>query len=312
MKDTPFDSRRRSLLRALAAGAATPLLPASAAANAGTGLLRKPIPASGERLPVVGLGTSGVFEVGSSEAERRGPLQALTALQGLGNAMVDTSPMYGEAERVIGELLPQLPEPSRFFLATKVWTRGKRAGIEQMNESARLLGSATLDLIQVHNLVDWRTHVDTLREWKVSGRIRYMGITHYREDAHDDLMRVMQAVPDLDFVQVNYSLLEPAAEQRLLPLARERGVAIIANRPFARGGWFRLTRGRDLPAWATELGIGSWAQFGLKWIVSHPAVTCTIPGTGNARHMLDNMQASSGQFLDRTTRQQMRDYLRDI
>jgi diketogulonate reductase-like aldo/keto reductase len=311
MSNTPFDRRRRAVLRALAAGAATPMLPALAA-DAGNTVLRKPIPASGERLPVVGLGTSGVFEVGSSEAERRGPLQALAALQGLGNAMVDTSPMYGEAEQVIGELLPKLPRPAGFFLATKVWTRGKRAGVAQMNESSRLLGSATIDLMQVHNLVDWRTHVDTLREWKARGRIRYMGITHYRDDAHADLMRVMQALPDLDFVQVNYSLLEPAAENRLLPLALERGTAIIANRPFARGGWFRLTRGRSLPAWAAEAGIGSWAQFGLKWIVSHPAVTCTIPGTGNARHMLDNMQAASGQFLDQATRQRMRDYLQDI
>ena len=312
MSKIPVVSRRRALMRALAAGAVAPMLPALAGTEAGSKVLRKPIPATGERIPVIGLGTSGVFEVGSSEAERRGPLQALAALQGLGNAMVDTSPMYGEAEQVIAELLPKLPEPSRFFLATKVWTRGKRAGIQQMNESSRLLGSATIDLMQVHNLVDWRTHVNTLRDWKAGGRIRYIGITHYREDAHDDLMRVMQALPDLDFVQVNYSLLEAAAERRLLPMALDRGIAIIANRPFARGGWFSLTRGRSLPAWATEQGIGSWAQFGLKWIVSHPGVTCSIPGTGNAKHMLDNMQAASGQLLDQATRERMRNYLRDI
>jgi len=309
MRKKTFDQDRRALLRALAAGAAAPLLPGIAGAAATQKIIHKPIPASGENLPVVGIGTSGVFEVGSSEAERQGPLEALAALQGLGNAMIDTSPMYGEAEQVIGDLLPLLPSPARFFMATKVWTRGRQRGIAQMQASMRLLRAPVIDLMQVHNLVDWRTHITTLRDWKARGMIRYIGITHYREDAHDDLMRVMQAVPDLDFVQVNYSLLEPAAEQRLLPLAQERGVAIIANRPFARGGWFSLTRGKALPAWAPEMGISSWAQFGLKWIVSHPAVTCTIPGTGKAKHMLDNMQAARGELADQPTRTRMQNHL---
>jgi diketogulonate reductase-like aldo/keto reductase len=213
--------------------------------------------------------------------------------------------MYGEAERVIGELLPRLPAPRDFFLATKVWINGRQPGIDQMNNSFRLLGTAVIDLMQIHNLVDWRTHIATLRDWKARGRIRYIGITHYHRGAHDDLMRVMQALPDLDFVQVNYSLLEPHADRHLLPMAQERSVAVIANRPFGGGGWFGITRGHPLPEWAQTRGIHSWAQFALKWVVSHPAITCAIPGTSNPKHMLDNMQAGRGILLDAATRERM-------
>ncbi len=306
--DTPNLNRRR-LLQALCT---LPLSGSVLSAPSAQALIRKVIPRSGVPLPVIGLGTSGVFEVGESAAERRGPFETLVALQQLGNAMVDTSPMYDEAEQVIGELLPALPAAARFFLATKVWTRGRAAGIAQMNESFRLLGTDVIDLMQIHNLLDWRTHILTLREWKQQGRIRHIGITHYRDDAHDDLARVIQQLPDLDFIQINYSLLEPAAEQWLLPLCAERGIAVIANRPFARGGWFSLTRGKPLPPWAGDLGIDSWAQFALKWIVSHPAVTCTIPGTGKAKHMRDNMRAGFGTLPDAPTRARMQNLMLDL
>ena len=309
MNNDKIDRKRRTLLQAIGA---MPLASTIARADSPAQVIRKPIPSSHEAIPVIGIGTSRVFEVGDSNAERQGPLEALTALQTFGRAMIDTSPMYGVAEQVIGELLPRLPNPARFFLATKVWTRGRQSGIDQMNNSFRLLGTEVIDLMQIHNLVDWRTHIQTLRDWKAQGRIRYIGITHYHEGAHDDLMRVMGALPDLDFVQVNYSLLEPAAAQRLLPMARDKGIAVIANRPFGRGGWFNLTRGKPLPAWATEQGIGSWAQFALKWIVSDPAITCTIPGTSNARHMLDNMQAGVGTLLDAATRARMQRLILDL
>jgi len=309
MSNDIVNLKRRRLVQALCA---LPLSGSLLSAPSAQPLIRKAIPSSGELLPVIGLGTSGVFEVGDSASERQGPFETLVALQQLGNAMVDTSPMYDEAEQVIGELLPSLPAPAHFFLATKVWTRGRAAGIAQMNDSFRLLGTGVIDLMQIHNLLDWRTHILTLREWKLQGRIRYSGITHYRDDAHDELARVIQQLPDLDFVQVNYSLMEPAAEQQLLPMCAERGIAVIANRPFARGGWFSLTRGRPLPAWSGDYGIDSWAQFALKWIVSHPAVTCTIPGTGKRKHMLDNMQAGFGSLLEAPTRARMQRLMLDL
>jgi len=304
MKNRRPDLKRRRLLQLMAAASSITIAPpVFASTEAKT--IHKAIPSSGEQIPVIGVGTSGVFEVGESPAERQGPLEVLTALQQTDNAMIDTSPMYGEAEQVIGELLPLLPKPRNFFLATKVWTRGRRSGINQMNNSFRLLGTERIDLMQIHNLVDWRTHLHTLREWKAAGRIRYIGITHYHERAHDDLAKVIRQIPDLDFLQVNYSLMEPEAERLLLPLCADRGIAVIANRPFARGSWFSLTRDRKLPDWAQEMGMTSWAQFALKWVVSHPAITCSIPGTSRAKHMLDNMQAASGTLPDQATRRRM-------
>jgi len=300
MKNHHPDFKRRRLLQLLAAAPSLPWLPVTASPGAVT--IRKAIPSSGEKIPVIGIGTSRVFEVGESQAERQGPLEALAALQRFDNAMIDTSPMYGEAEQVIGELLPLLPQPTKFFLATKVWTDGRQSGIDQMNASLRLLGTEQIDLMQIHNLVDWRTHIHTLRDWKAAGRIRYIGITHYHQGAHDDLADVIRQIPDLDFLQVNYSLMEPEAERQLLPMCADRGIAVIANRPFARGSWFSLTRGRKLPGWAHEMGIGSWAQFALKWTVSHPAIACAIPGTSKAKHMFDNMQAGMGELPNQAVR----------
>lgn len=271
----------------------------------------KPIPSSGEKLPVIGLGTSRVFEVGPGDFEREGPREVLQALAAQPNSMMDTSPMYGSAETVVGDLVAELGVRDRLFFATKVWTEGREQGIAQMQESMRRLRTGQLDLIQVHNLVDTATHLRTLRDWKEEGRVRYIGITHYHAGAHDSLMRVMQH-EQLDFVQVNYSLLEPEAQERLLPLAQEKGIAIIANRPFARGQLFRITKGKPLPLWAAELGISSWAQYFLKFTVSHPAVTVAIPGTSKAKHMRDNQQAGTGSLPDATARERMFRYMQSL
>ena len=255
------------------------------------------IPVSGEALPVIGLGTYRGFDVApGSEAYGRLP-SVLQALLSAGGSVIDSSPMYGRAEASIGELLAAAGSRGKAFVATKVWTHGRAAGLRQMNESLRLLQVAPLDLMQVHNLVDWRMHLPTLRDWKASGRIRYFGITHYSASAYDELAAVMRA-ERFDFLQVNYSLDEREAEQRILPLAADRGMAVLINRPFGGGGLLRRLRGRPLPAWAVEIGAVSWPQLLLKFVLSHPAVTCAIPGTGRAEHMVDNASAGSGPIPD--------------
>ena len=301
---------RRDFMRLLAASGLSMAMP-SALASEETPLILKPIPSSGERLPVIGLGTSRVFEVGPGDFEREGPKEVLRTLADVSNSMMDTSPMYGSAETVVGDLAAELGVRDRLFFATKVWTRGREQGIAQMQESMRRLRTERLDLIQVHNLVDTATHLRTLRDWKKEGRVRYVGITHYHAGAHEGLMDVMQHEP-LDFVQVNYSLLEPEAQNRLLPLAQDKGIAIIVNRPFARGQLFRITSGKPLPAWAAELGIASWAQYFLKFVVSHPAVTVAIPGTSKARHMRDNQMAGRGILPDTGTRERMFRYMQSL
>jgi aryl-alcohol dehydrogenase-like predicted oxidoreductase len=301
---------RRDFMRLLAASGLSMAMPSALAAEEAP-LILKPIPSSGERLPVIGLGTSRVFEVGPGDFEREGPKEVLRTLAGVSNSMMDTSPMYGSAETVVGDLAAELGVRDRLFFATKVWTRGREQGIAQMQESMRRLRTERLDLIQVHNLVDTATHLRTLRDWKKEGRVRYVGITHYHAGAHEGLMDVMQHEP-LDFVQVNYSLLEPEAQNRLLPLAQEKGIAIIVNRPFARGQLFRITSGKPLPPWAAELGIASWAQYFLTFVVSHPAVTVAIPGTSKARHMRDNQMAGRGILPDTGTRERMFRYMQSL
>ena len=212
--------------------------------------------------------------------------------------------MYGRAEQVIGDLTATLGIRDKLFLATKVWTRGKENGIKSMERSMALLRTKRIDLMQVHNLVDVNTHLPTLREWKNEGRIRYLGITHYESGAFDDVEKIMWS-EKLDFLQINYSLMEREAEERVLPLAQERGVAVIANRPFGGGDLFARARAKQLPDWAAEFDCRSWAQFFLKWIVAHPAVTCAIPATDKARHLEDNMQGGIGRLPDAKMRQRM-------
>jgi len=291
---------RRAVLRLMAAAAAA----RPAGASSAPAPLERPIPASGEKIPVVGLGTWRTFDVGGSASERDPLAEVLRSFVALGGRVVDSSPMYGAAESVVGDLAAKLAVGDRLFLATKVWTSGRDAGVRQMEQSLRRLRARTLDLMQIHNLLDWRTHLATLREWKAAGRVRYVGVTHYTSSAYDELERVLQS-ETLDFVQVNYSLGEREAERRILPLARDRGVAVLANRPFAEGGLFQRVRGQALPAWAAELDCESWAQLFLKWILAHPAVTCVIPATSRPQHLADNMKAGTGPLPDAATRDRM-------
>jgi len=258
------------------------------------------IPSSKETVPVIGLGTWQTFDVGAGAA--RAPLrQVLQRFVELGGRIVDSSPMYGRAESVVGELAAELGLRDKLFIATKVWTSGRDAGSAQMNESMRRLRTPRLDLMQVHNLVDSRTHLRTLAEWKRAGRVRYVGVTHYTASAYGELEQVLQSEP-LDFVQLNYSVVEREAERRLLPLAVDRGLAVLVNRPFAEGALFRRVRGQTLPPWAAEAGCRTWAQLFLKWIVAHPAVTCVIPATSRPEHLEDNMQAGTGPLPDAALR----------
>lgn len=264
-------------------------------------MLTRRIPGTDESLPVIGMGTWQTFDVGPGEEERAPLKDVLRAFSEAGGRLVDSSPMYGNSEGVVGELAGALGLHSRLFIATKVWTSGKAEGIRQMEESMRKLRVKTLDLMQVHNLVDVDTHLDTLREWKEAGRVRYVGVTHYTAGAHEAVAKVIKARP-VDFIQINYSVGEREAEQRLLGLAQERGVAVIANRPFAGGGLFRRVRSKPLPKWAAELDCDSWAQLLLKFVISHPAITCAIPATSKVAHLRDNMKAGLGRMPDEKLR----------
>ncbi|HWH91752.1 MAG TPA: aldo/keto reductase [Candidatus Binatia bacterium] len=267
-------------------------------------MLTRTIPSSGEKLPVIGLGTWQAFDVDLTSDSRRQLGDVLSLFVKLGGRVIDTSPMYGRAEEVIGDLTAALGIRDKIFLATKVWTRGKENGIKSMERSMTLLRAKKIDLMQVHNLVDVQTQLATLREWKSQGRIRYLGITHYEAGAFDDVEKIMRS-EKLDFVQINYSIMEREAEDRLLPLAQERGIAVIVNRPFGGGDLFSRTRSKPLPEWAAEFDCRSWAQFFLKWIVANSAVTCAIPATNKPRHLEDNMMGGTGQLPDAKMRQRM-------
>ncbi|MBI3989700.1 MAG: aldo/keto reductase [candidate division NC10 bacterium] len=271
-------------------------------------MIKRSIPSTHEEVPAVGLGTSGTFDVGSRPDERAPLKDVLRRFVEMGGSVVDTSPMYGNAETVIGDLAAELGVQRSLFLATKVWTSGREEGIRQMGRSMDRLRTKRIDLMQVHNLVDWRTHLKTLREWKEAGKIRYLGITHYRIDAFDALERLMRT-ENLDFVQLNYSVETRDAEKRLLPLAADTGTAVLVNRPFEDGALFQKVRGKPLPPWAAEFECESWGQFFLKYILSHPAVTCVIPATSNPKHLVDNMRAGLGRLPDAMTRRRMWEYM---
>lgn len=303
MKSSAPNTRRRTMLKLFSAGMVCPW-PLSES-TASTPLLTREIPVSGETLPAVGLGTSGEFEV--SSGTNLDPLrEVLRRFQALGGTLVDTAPAYGNAEEVIGGLVVELGAGNDLFLATKVRTQGEKAGIRQMERSERLLGKRPLDLIQVHSLVDVKTQLNNLRRWKEEGRVRYIGVTHSRVSAFYDLEQVMQSQV-LDFVQFNYSFTEPDAEQRLLPLAVDKGIAVLVNRPFGNGSLFPKVKGKALPDWAADFDCESWAQFSLKYILAHPAVTCVIPATSNPKHLVDNMGAGFGRLPDDGLRRRMRE-----
>ncbi len=274
-------------------------------------MLTRSIRSSGESVAAVGLGTWQTFDVDQSGPERDRVRDVLRLFVEQGGQLVDSSPMYGNAEGVVGDLATELGIGRFLFYATKVWTRGQEDGIAQMRRSLRRMRVQAMDLMQVHNLVDWSTQLATLREWKASGRIRYSGITHYRVDAYDDLERIIRAEKP-DFVQLNFSILTRAAEQRLLPFAADRGVAVIINRPYEGGSLFRMVRGREVPLWAEEFDCDSWGQFFLKYILSEPNVTCVIPATSNPDHLVDNMGAGYGRLPDAATRVRMVRHLESL
>jgi diketogulonate reductase-like aldo/keto reductase len=261
-------------------------------------------PTTGHQLPRIGLGTWQTFDVGNDAAERA-PLREVLKL--LNGNVVDSSPMYGSSESVVGDLVAELGIRKRLFMATKVWTSGREAGIQQMETSFKRLRVEQLDLMQVHNLADVGVHSPTLREMKAKGRVRFIGITHYTASAYPQVEQALKSAP-WDFLQINYSLAEREADRRLLRMAMDMDVRILVNRPFGEGSLFRKVRGKALPPWAAELGIASWAQYFLKWIVSHPAVTCAIPGTSKPEHMRDNLGAAQGVLPDESLRRKMTDY----
>jgi diketogulonate reductase-like aldo/keto reductase len=271
-------------------------------------LRRRKIPRSGEELPVIGLGTWQTFDVGDSAAERAPLSEVLAAFLNAGGRLIDSSPMYGRAEAVVGDLLAGLGERAAGarapFLATKVWTTGKARGEEQMRTSMRRMRRTPMDLMQIHNLQDWRTHLATLRDWKAAGTIRYIGVTHYDLGAFDELERIIKK-EEIDFVQLPYSIGVRKAEERLLPAAADHKTAVIVMRPFEAGSLFADVRGRPLPPFAAEIGVGSWAQFFLKFILGHPAVTCPIPATSKPQHLIDNLQAGVGPLPDDVMRRKM-------
>jgi diketogulonate reductase-like aldo/keto reductase len=270
-------------------------------------MLKRTIPSTGEQLPIIGIGTYKGFDVGSGRDARAEVGGVLQSLYSAGGSVIDSSPMYGRAEEVAGDLITEQNAREKTFIATKVWTEGRSAGVEQMKRSMKLLRCIQTDLMQIHNLLDWRTHLATLRTWKEEGLIRYLGITHYSASAYADLEKIMRAEA-LDFVQLNYSLDEREAEERLLPLALDRGIAILANRPFGQGSLHRGLRGKLLPAWVREAGCESWSELLLKFTLSQKAVTCAIPGTGNAEHMVENCRAGDGPMLDESILKKLVEY----
>lgn len=293
---------RRTFLAVSTAGALGSALPSWA--GGAERMRTRTIPRSGEPLPVVGLGTSQTFDVGPSDRERAPLLEVLRAFLDAGGRVIDSSPMYGRAEEVTGDLVARLGGAPRPFYATKVWTRGRAAGEAQIAESMRRMRADNLDLLQVHNLLDWKTHLGTLRDLKAKGRIRYVGITHYTLSSFDELERLLRA-EKLDFIQLPYSVATREAEKRLLPAAAETGTAVLVMRPFEDGDLFRAVRGKPLPAWAAELGATAWSELFLKFILAHPAVTAVLPATAKPHHLAENVRAGFGPLPDDALRRRI-------
>jgi diketogulonate reductase-like aldo/keto reductase len=273
-------------------------------------MMTRPIPASGERLPVIGLGTYRVFDVESTPEQVATRREIVDLLLGAGGSVIDTSPMYKRSEQVIGDIVASGAPRDAMFIATKVWTDGRDAGVDQMSRSARLMNTDVIDLMQVHNLRDTAVHMRSIRELQEQKKIRYSGLTHYRAGAHEDLEKAVREYHP-QFLQVNYSLSEREADQRLRPMAQDLGVSVIVNRPYQAGGLFSAVRGRELPGWAREFAA-SWGQFFLKYIISHPAVTCVIPATSKPHHMRDNLEAGFGELPNAAARDRMVAFIREL
>lgn len=302
--------QRRDFLKASVAAGACGLISQAGATTLGGDLVTKPIPKTGEQIPVIGIGTNR-YSVGTSESERAPLRQVLTAFADAGGTLIDTAPMYRKSQAVLGELLAETGLTDKFFMATKCDTSGGDRTRAQMEESRTLLGYETIDLMQVHSLRNWGKQLPVVREWKEAGKVRYLGITTSRGSQHDDLVGIMKKEP-LDFVQINYSMIDREAEDELLPLALEQGVAVLVNLPFARGDLFSKTKGVDLPEWAAEFDCHSWGQFFLKYVVSHPAVTCAIPGTTKLHHAQDNIGAAMGVLPGADQRKQQQEFFASL
>ena len=283
---------RRTVLKVMGVSSLTPSI-ALQATDAKTYMARRIIPSTGELLPVIGLGTSRVFDTNLSEKSLNPRKEIVKALLDHGGSLIDTSPMYGRAEEVTGKIAQDLKINDRLFMATKVWIEGKEAGEIQMNASSKKLNKAVIDLMQIHNLLDWKTHIKTLYEWKEQGKINYIGISHFRSNAFSQIEKIITK-ERIDFAQFNYSLEEREAEKRLLPLCREKGVATLINRPFMRGKLFKAVARKKLPSWTYEYNINTWSQFFLKFILANQAVTTVIPATSNPAHMIDNLIGGIG------------------
>jgi len=300
-----MDKARRDVLRLFGGfGAVLAFGPTSAQAPK---IMSRKIPSTGEELPAIGLGTWQVFDAGNNAAARAPLREVVAAFAKAGGRLIDSSPMYGSAESVAGDLVAELGLREKLFIATKVWTRGRDNGIAEMETSFRRLKVKQMDLMQVHNLLDVDVHTKTINDMKAKGLVRYAGITHYAASAHGEVERQLKK-EKYDFLQINYSLAERDAEKRLLTLCKDKGIAVIANRPFAEGAMFRRVRGKPLPPWAAEIGAASWAQYFLKWIAGHPAITCVIPGTGKPEHVADNVAAGFGALPDEGMRKKMAEY----
>lgn len=274
-------------------------------------MLRKTIPGTAESLPVIGLGSSRTFNVGSDDPIMADFVTLIQEFFAQGGELIDSSPMYGSAEQVIGELLKTTNSQDRLFAATKVWTDGKQAGIQQMENSAHQWGIDRFDLMQIHNLRDWRTHLETLKAWKSEGKVRYLGITTSHGQSHRELETILRQEP-FDFVQLSYNIEDRSVEDRLLPLAADRGIAVLVNRPYQRGALFRAIKGKPLPEWTSEFDCHSWGQFFLKYIISHPVVTCAIPATTKLHHLRDNLGAGLGRLPDAKMRIKMEKFFADL
>ncbi len=304
-----FSNSRRNALKTMSlAGSAMLLHSPNAMTQNKQTMLQRLIPSSGEKLPIVGVGSWQQFDVGATAMDREPLREVLKSMDKLGGRVIDASPMYGRSEKVIGDLTTELRVNDRVFLATKVWTTGRQAGIDQMKDSISKMGRTKIDLMQVHNLQDYQTHLRTLKDWKEQGRIRYIGVTHYVDSAHARLEQIVKSKL-VDFVQFNYSIGSRHAEGSLLKAARDHGVAVLINEPFEQGALFRVVKGKALPPWAAEIGIASWAQFFLKYILGDPAVTCVIPGTSDVKHLIDNMGAGMGPLPDQATRKKMLNWM---
>jgi diketogulonate reductase-like aldo/keto reductase len=310
MMTFPAPLSRRELMKMLAALCASALVPATKAASRDK-LISKPIPSSGEAIPVIGLGSSRTFNVGDDIAARNTCAEVIRHFLDAGGRMIDSSPMYGSSQPVIGYALNKLGKSGEVFSADKVWTPAPHKGRKQMEASRRYWGVPRFDLMQVHNLVSWQEHLETLYEMKQAGNIRYVGITTSHGRRHEEFEEVMKN-RELDFVQFSYNLVDREAERRLLPLAAERGIAVIVNRPFQRGDLIYRLEEYPLPGWAGEIGCASWPQFLLKFIVSHPAVTCAIPATSQVEHVQENMGACYGALPDADMRVRMIAYVKNL